>query len=278
VSPGPEGGLASPPDLPSLKGRQREAWAAGDFSRFATVIVLVSELLCEAADLRAGERVLDVACGSGNTAIAAARRNCDVTGLDYVEALLERGRERAGAERLDVRFVGGDAERLPFADASFDVLTSTFGVMFAPDQPRVADELVRVCRPGGRIAMSNFPPDSLAGGFFRAVSRRIMPPRGVRPPVVWGTEGGLATLFGDRAEVERATRRSALLRHHSPEAAVAFFRRHFGPITTAFAALDPATRARLEDDLVGLVSSANRSGDATVVVPFDYLEVVLRRR
>jgi SAM-dependent methyltransferase len=273
-----DGEKRSSSDLTSVKDRQRQAWAAGDFSRFATVIVIVSELLCETADLRAGQRVLDVACGSGNTAIAAARRNCDVTGLDYVHPLLERGRERAVVERLDVRFLCGDAERLPFRHGSFDAVMSTFGVMFAPDQSRAADELVRVCRPGGRIAMANFPPDSLAGGFFRAVSRRLAPPRGVKPPVVWGTEAGLRTLFGDRTDVERATRRTAMLRHHSPEAAVAFFGRYFGPITTAFAALEAPDRGRLEGDLVDLVASANRSGDATVVVPFEYLEVVLRRR
>jgi SAM-dependent methyltransferase len=273
-----DGALTDPPSIASIKDRQREAWAAGDFSRFATVIVLVSELLCEAADLRAGQQVLDVACGSGNTAIAAARRQCNVTGLDYVRPLLERGRERARAERLDVAFLCGDAERLPFRNGSFDTVMSTFGVMFAPDQIGAADELVRVSRPGGRIAMANFPPDSLAGGFFRAVSRRVTPPRGIRPPVLWGTHSGLGGLFDSRADVEHASRRSVMLRHHSPEAAVAFFRRYFGPITAAFGGLDEHGQRRLEADLVELVASANRSGDDTAVVPFEYLEVVLRRR
>jgi SAM-dependent methyltransferase len=226
-------------------------------------------------DVRAGEQLLDVATGSGNTAIAAARRGCEVTGIDYVPALLERGRERAAVERLPVTFLEGDAEDLPFPDESFDVVTSSFGVMFAPDQERAASELLRVCRPGGRIAMANFPPDSLAGGFFRAAARYKLPPRGVKAPVLWGTEDRLEDLFGGAIESLTLTRRDVKLRYRSAEHWLDFFRTYFGPIREVYEELSPARQQRFGQDLMDVVIEANVSGDETIVAPVAYSEIVL---
>jgi SAM-dependent methyltransferase len=261
-------------DLAAIKERQQEAWAAGDFSMFATTIVIVSERLCETVDLRAGQKVLDVATGSGNTAIAAARRGCEVTGVDYVPALLERGRIRADAERLAVTFLDGDAEDLPFPDESFDVVLSTFGTMFAPDQERTASELLRVCRPGGKIGQANFPPDSLAAGFFRAAAKQVLPPRGVKAPVLWGTAERARDLFGDRIDSLTLNRQSVLLRYRSAEDWLEFFRRFFGPIGSVFDAIDPERQKRFGRELMDLVIEANVSGDETIVAPVDYVEVV----
>lgn len=265
-------------DLAAIKERQQEAWAAGDFSMFATTIVIVSERLCETVDLRAGQKVLDVATGSGNTAIAAARRGCEVTGVDYVPALLERGRIRADAERLAVTFVDGDAEDLPFPDESFDVVMSTFGTMFAPDQERTASELLRVCRPGGKIGQANFPPDSLAAGFFRAAAKQIMPPRGVKAPVLWGTEDRARDLFGEGIESLLLNRQSVKLRYRSAQDWLEFFRRFFGPIGTVFDAIDAEHQERFGRELMDLVIEANISGDETIVAPIDYVEVVAVKR
>jgi SAM-dependent methyltransferase len=265
-------------DLAAIKERQQEAWAAGDFSMFATTIVIVSERLCETVDLRAGQKVLDVATGSGNTAIAAARRGCEVTGVDYVPALLERGRIRADAERLAVTFVEGDAEDLPFPDESFDVVLSTFGTMFAPDQERTASELLRVCRPGGRIGQANFPPDSLAAGFFRAAAKQVMPPRGVTAPVLWGTEERAHDLFGDAIESLALHRQNVKLRYRSAEDWLEFFRRFFGPIGTVFDQIDEEKQERFGRELMDLVIEANESGDDTIVAPIEYVEVVAVKR
>jgi ubiquinone/menaquinone biosynthesis C-methylase UbiE len=272
------GGGRAMPQLAAIKAGQQEAWSAGDFSMFATTIVVVSETLCEAVDLRAGQRVLDVATGSGNTAIAAARRFCEVTGIDYVPALLERGRERAAAERLPVTFLEGDAEDLPFPDHSFDVVLSTFGVMFAPDQEKAAAELLRVCRPGGKIGMANFPPDSLAGGFFRTAAKYRLPPRGVKAPVLWGTEERLRDLFGDAVQSMTLNRRAVKLRYRSARHWFEFFRTYFGPIRMVYESLDGERRERFGRDLMELVTEANVSGDDTLVAPVEYAEVVLVKR
>jgi ubiquinone/menaquinone biosynthesis C-methylase UbiE len=233
-------------------------------------------LLCEDVDLRANERVLDVGTGTGNTAIAAARRWCTVTGIDFVPALLERARERAKVERCEIELLEGDAEAIPFAEGSFDVVLSTFGVMFALDQKRAASEMLRVCRPGGRIGMTNFPPDSLAAMFARANSRVAPPPRGVQSPMTWGTDRGLKWLFGDEADLS-ITRRSVRMRAPDPAAAVAFFRTNFGPVREAFAALDDESQKELAGLLTDLVAKVNVSGDDTVVAPWDYVEVVVKR-
>lgn len=266
---------ASHADRAAIKAGEQKAWAAGDFSRFATTIVIVSERLCEAVDLRAGQRVLDVATGSGNTAMAAARRFCDVTGLDYVDALMDRGRERIAAERLDVEFVHGDAEDLPFPAGSFDVVLSTFGAMFAPDQERTAAEMVRVLRPGGKIGMTNFTPESLAAAFAMAAARYALPPRGVKPPVLWGTEERLRDLFGAALAGLVVRRREVMLRYRSVEHWLDFFTTYFGPIREIHEKLDEQRREAFGEDLKRIVAGANRAHDGTVVAPVEYAEVVI---
>ena len=266
------------PDLAAVKQRQQQTWASGDFAAIAATLVIVSEDLCEAVDLRAGERVLDIATGSGNTALAAARRFAVVTGIDYVPALLDRGRTRAEAEGLSIDFQEGDAEALAFPDGSFDVVLSTFGQMFAPDQERAAAELLRVCRPGGRIGLANWTPDGFSGGVLRTVANYVPPPAGVRSPAQWGTEERLAELLGNGVLAMTATRRDFVFRYRSPDHWLDYFRRWFGPTNRAFAALDADGQAGLSADLLALLAAANRSGDTTLVAPSSYLEVVATRR
>lgn len=259
-------------DLSVIKGRQREMWAAGDYAAVATPLLIVSELLCEAADLRAGSKVLDVATGSGNTALGAARRRCEVTGVDYVASLLERARERAAVERLDIRFDDGDAEALPYPDGSFDAVLSTFGVMFAPDQERAARELLRVCRPGGRIALTNWTPEGFVGQWFQVTARYSPPPPGLKPPLRWGTEAGLRALFERDMRIER---RHYVMRYRSPQHWLDYFRSNFGPTRQTFEGLDAEGQKSFAADLIALAQRFNRSGDDTFVGPGEYLEVVL---
>jgi len=266
------------PDYSAIKGRQQQTWASGDYHVIASLIVPVSELLCEAVDLRAGERVLDVATGSGNAAIAAARRLCEVTGVDYVPQLLERGRARAAAEDLRVSFEAGDAEALPVADASYDVVLSTFGSMFAPNQEQAARELLRACRPGGRIGLANWTPEGWVGEMLRIVSRYVAPPAGLRPATRWGTEDGLRDLFGNGISALQASPRSFVWRFASAQQYLDIFRTYYGPVNKAFAALDGTGREALARDLVEAVERFNRSDDGTLLVPAEYLEVVAIRQ
>jgi ubiquinone/menaquinone biosynthesis C-methylase UbiE len=259
-------------DLSEIKGRQREMWAAGDYAAVATPLLIVSELLCEAADLRGGSKVLDVATGSGNTALGAARRRCEVTGIDYVASLLERARERAAVERLDIRFEEGDVEALPYPDGSFDVVLSTFGVMFAPDQERAARELLRVCRAGGRIALTNWTPEGFVGQWFQVTARYAPPPPGLKPPLRWGTEAGLRALFERDMRIER---RHYVMRYRSPQHWLEYFRSNFGPTRQTFERLDAEGQESFAADLIALAQRFNRSGDDTFVGPGEYLEVVL---
>ena len=266
-------------DLETIKERQRRAWASGDYAAFGAPLLVMGELLCEAVDLRPGWSVLDVATGSGNTALAAARRSCDVTGVDYVPALLERGRERAAVERLEVSFVEGDAENLPFPDSSFDAVLSSVGVMFAPDQERAAGELLRVCRSGGRIGLDNCIPDGFASELAALFGRYAAPPpRRFQPPALWGTEGRLRELLGDGVASVGISRRSFVFRYRSMEHYTDVLRSDLGPTRQTLEKLDEAGREELAGELADLVRRYNRSGDATVVVPSDYLEVVAIRR
>jgi SAM-dependent methyltransferase len=267
------------PDFAAVKCRQQSTWASGDFSFVAARIVFEAEHLCEAADLQAGWRVLDVATGSGNAALAAARRGCDVVGIDYVPALLQRGRIRAAAEQLDVRFVAGDAEDLPFPNASFDAVVSIYGVMFAPDHNRAAAELARVCRPGGRIALASWTPDGFIGETFRVFSRFLPPAPALQPPIRWGDPEYLSSLLGHVSASMSSHRRTAVFRFRSPEENVDFFRTHYGPTLRAFESLDPSRREALRNDLVALARRYNRNGDTgPIAIAADYLETVIARR
>jgi ubiquinone/menaquinone biosynthesis C-methylase UbiE len=271
---------APKPDLAAVKQRQQQAWGSGDYHSVAALIVLVAEHLCDAADLHAGWRVLDVATGSGNAAIAAARLGCTVVAVDYVPSLLERGRERAAAEGLEVEFLEGDAESLPFPDASFDAVTSVFGSMFAPDHAQAASELLRVCRPGGTIALASWTPDSFLGELFRTIAKHVPPPPGVPSPMLWGTEGYLRGLFGEGIASLETVERTFTFRFTSAEAFVEFFRRWYGPTLKAFAALESDGRESLRRDLVELVNRHNRLGAnaGAVAIPATYIEAVARRR
>jgi ubiquinone/menaquinone biosynthesis C-methylase UbiE len=262
------------PDLAALKARQMAAWASGDYAVVGTTLQIVGETLCEAVDLRSGERVLDVAGGNGNASLAAARRFGVVTSTDYVPELLERGRVRAAAEHLAMEFQMADAEALPFADAAFDVVLSTFGVMFTPDQDKAAAELVRVCRPGGRIGLANWTPAGFIGQLFKLIGSVLPPPAGVRSPALWGTEERLHELF-PRATIE-ATPRTFNFRYRSAEHWMEVFRTFYGPVHKTFLALDPPAQATLERGLLDLMTRFDRGGGSGLVVPSDYLEVVVR--
>lgn len=267
-----------PPDLRAIKGRQQQTWSAGDYARVGNTILLAAELLCEAVDLRGGQRVLDVAAGSGNAALAAARRFADATATDYVPALLDEARRRAAAEGLSLAFQEADAEDLPFPEASFDVLLSTFGAMFAPDHEQVARELLRVCRPGGKIGMTNWTPEGFLGDFFRTMGRHVPPPAGVRSPMLWGVEDHLRALFGESLSELTVTRRHFVFRQRSPRAWIDYFRTYYGPTLKAFASLDAARQDALVADLEALIARHNGADDGTMVVRAEYLEVVATRR
>jgi len=263
------------PDLGAVKVKQQAAWSSGDYAVIGTTLQGVGEALCEALDIRAGQRVLDVAAGNGNATLAAARRWCDVVSTDYVPSLLERGRARAAAEGLDVQFEQADVEKLQFADASFDVVLSTFGVMFTPDQEKAAAEMARVCKRGGKIGMANWTPAGFIGQLFKVMGRYLPPPPGVKPPSLWGTQERLRELFkgGD----VKAERRNFVFRYRSPRHWLETFRTYYGPMHKAFGALDAAQQASLEQDLIALVQSMNTATDGTMVLPGEYLEVVIVR-
>jgi ubiquinone/menaquinone biosynthesis C-methylase UbiE len=261
-------------DLSAVKDRQRLTWASADYGAVAALIVPMAERLVEAADLRAGDTVLDVATGTGNAALAAARCGCAVTGLDYVPALLERGRARALAEGLGVTFTEGDAERLPYPDDSFDAVLSCVGVMFTPDQQRAAGELVRVCRPGGKIALANWTPTGFVGGMLRTVSKHVPPPAGLHPPGLWGTEQRLDELFAGALSDLSIERRQFVFRFRTADDFVEFFRAHYGPVAKAFEALDEAGREHLHADLAALAAAYGRAAGPSVAIPSEYLEVI----
>ncbi|MDR5822581.1 class I SAM-dependent methyltransferase [Caballeronia sp. LZ043] len=269
--------ISSVTDLSAVKSRQQAAWSTGNYAVVGTTLQIVGEALCEALDLRAGSRVLDVAAGNGNATLAAARRWCEVTSTDYVASLLDAGRARAQAEGLDVHFEQADAEALPFDDASFDVVMSTFGVMFTPDQERAASELMRVCRPGGKIGLANWTPDSFIGQVFRTIGKYIAPPAGVKSPALWGTEARLAELFGGHEARISAMSRQFVFRYRSVAHFIDVFRTYYGPMNKAFAALEGERQAAFLRDLTALIDSRNCSGDRTLVLPSEYLEVVVER-
>jgi ubiquinone/menaquinone biosynthesis C-methylase UbiE len=266
------------PDLKAIKTKQQAAWSSGDYAIVGTTLQIVGEQLAEALDLRAGQKVLDIAAGNGNATLAAARRWCDVTSTDYVDTLLARGRQRAEAEGLKVSFQNADAENLPFADASFDVVVSTFGGMFSPDQSRTASEMLRVCRPGGRIGLANWTPDGFIGQMFKTIGKYLPPPAGLKSPALWGTTEWMEKAFGAAASSVIAEPRHFVFRYRSAEHFLDVFRRYYGPMLKAFEALDTTGRGALTRGIIELVGRFNTSGDDTMVVPSEYLEVVVTKR
>lgn len=269
--------VAAATDLSAVKARQQAAWSSGDYAVVGTTLQIVGESLCEAVDLRSGQHVLDVAAGNGNATLAAARRFADVVSTDYVGALLERGRERAAAERLPVLFREADAEKLPFADDSFDVVMSTFGVMFTPDQQQAATEMLRVCRPGGKIGLANWTPEGFIGQLFKTIGKYVPPATGVKSPALWGTRAHLDALFAGKSTVETQSRHFSF-RYKSPAHMLNVFRTYYGPVLKAFAAVDSGAQQSLEADILALVAKLNAAEDGTVVIRSEYLEVVIVKR
>lgn len=265
-------------DFVAVKQKQQVAWSTGDYAVIGTTLQIVGENLCEALDLRAGQRVLDVAAGNGNATLAAARRWCDVVSTDYVGALLERGRARASAEGMAIQFEEADAENLPYPDASFDIVLSTFGVMFTPDQERAAGELARVCKPGGKIGLANWTPTSFIGDLFKLIGRYIPPPAGIKSPSLWGTEERLRVLFGERIDALETERKSFVFRYRSPQHWFDTFRTYYGPMQKAFIAVGADKQASFSADVIKLVQHFNRASDGSMVVPSEYLEVVFKIR
>jgi len=265
------------PDYAAIKAKQNAAWASGDYARIGTTLQIVGEILAEAMDLTPGSRVLDVAAGNANATLAFARRWCRVTSSDYVDALLSRGRARAEAEGQDVTFRIADAEQLPFADASFDAVVSTFGVMFTPNQGKAASELLRVCRPGGMIGMANWTPEGFIGQVFKCLSRHIAPPAGLNSPALWGTKPWIEQQFGPQAQRIAIDFKAFVFRYRSPEHFVEVFRTYYGPVHKAFLALDPAGQAMLAKDLYATIASFNTATDGTMRVPSAYAEIVITK-
>jgi SAM-dependent methyltransferase len=274
----PDAGSAATPDYAAIKQRQQATWASGDFAIIGVTLQIVGESLAEAADIRAGERVIDIAAGNGNASLAAARRFAHVTSTDYVPALLEKGRARAAAEGLHVEFREADAEALPFYDGSFDVALSTFGVMFAPDHARCAGEMMRVVRGGGRIGLASWTPEGFIGQLFKTVGRHVPPPAGLVSPAMWGKQDYLRQLFGSEAASIRAQPRIFNFRYASAAHMIQVFRDYYGPVHKAFAALDPGGRQALEQDLTELLERCNVAGDNSLVVPAEYLEALVIKR
>ena len=265
-------------DLQALKARQQGAWSSGDYAIVGTTLQIVGEELCEALDVRSGQKVLDVAAGNGNATLAAARRWCEVVSTDYVPSLLQRGQMRATAEGLSVVFKEADAEALPFADATFDAVISTFGVMFTPNQDKAASELLRVCRSGGKIGMANWTPDGFIGQLFKTLGKYLPPPAGAKSPALWGTKARLTEMFGTSATSIKAESRNFTFRYRSPEHFLDIFKTYYGPTLKAFAALDEANQRGLANDLLALIGRMNRAEDGTMVLASEYLEIVITKR
>jgi ubiquinone/menaquinone biosynthesis C-methylase UbiE len=269
--------LAPTADLAAVKTRQQAAWSTGNYAVVGTTLQIVGEDLCEALDLRAGSQVLDVAAGNGNATLAAARRWCEVTSTDYVGSLLESGQARAKAEGHSVKFQEADAENLPFADATFDAVLSTFGVMFTPNQEQAARELARVCKPGGKIGLANWTPESFIGQLFKTIGKYVPPAQGVKSPALWGTQARLEELFARTAKEIRATRRHFTFRYRSPAHWIEVFRTYYGPMNKTYGALDAGKQADFTRDVTELMARGNRATDGTLVLPSEYLEAVIVR-
>ncbi len=278
ATPANQDATAATTDLAALKIRQQAAWSSGNYAVVGTTLQIVGEELCEALDLRSGRKVLDVAAGNGMASLAAARRWCDVISTDYVSSLLERGRARASAEGLTIEFKEADAEALPFADGTFDTVVSTFGVMFTPNQDQAAAELLRVCKSDGQIGLANWTPDGFIGQMFKTLGKYMPPPAGAKSPLLWGTRGRLTEMFGPASISIRIEPRNFNFRYRSAEHFLEVFKTYYGPMLKAFAALDAANQNGLKADLHALIARMNRANDGTMVVPSEYLEVVITKQ
>lgn len=277
-APTPAPAPVAAPDFAAIKTRQQATWSSGDYAVIGTTLQIIGESLCEALDLRANQRVLDVAAGNGNVSLAAARRFADVTASDYVPALLERAKERAFADRLPITFEVADAENLPFPDGSFDVVASSLGAMFTPNHARTASEMLRVCRSGGKIGLASWTPDGFIGELFKTIGRHVPPPAGLKSPALWGTRSHLIELFGPASADIAVQTREFTFRYRSPEHWIEVFRTKYGPVLKAFDALDAAGKASLAADLEALIARFNRATDGTMVAPAVYLETVIVKR
>lgn len=277
-APTPAPAPVAAPDFAAIKTRQQATWSSGDYAVIGTTLQIIGESLCEALDLRANQRVLDVAAGNGNVSLAAARRFADVTASDYVPALLERAKERAFADRLPITFEVADAENLPFPDGSFDVVASSLGAMFTPDHARTASEMLRVCRSGGKIGLASWTPDGFIGELFKTIGRHVPPPAGLKSPALWGTRSHLIELFGPASADIAVQTREFTFRYRSPEHWIEVFRTKYGPVLKAYDALDAAGKASLAADLEALIARFNRATDGTMVAPAVYLEAVIVKR
>ncbi|MBR0695564.1 class I SAM-dependent methyltransferase [Bradyrhizobium lablabi] len=266
------------PDFAAMKTKQQAAWSSGNYAIVGTTLQIVGEQLCESLDLKAGSTVLDVAAGNGMASLAAARRWCDVTSTDYVPALLDRAAARAEAEGLPMAFREADAENLPFSDNAFDVVISTFGVMFTPNQERAASELLRVCKPKGQIGLANWTPDGFIGQVFKTLGKYLPPPAGAKSPAMWGTRTRLAEMFDAGAAGIKVEARHFNFRYRSADHFLEIFKTYYGPVLKAFAALEPARQTDLHNDLHALIVRMNRAGNGSMVVPSEYLEVVITKR
>jgi ubiquinone/menaquinone biosynthesis C-methylase UbiE len=278
IKPTAQQAAAASPDLVAIKSRQQAAWSSGNYAVVGTTLQIVGEELCEALDLRAGRKVLDVAAGNGMASLAAARRWCDVVSTDYVANLLEIGRARALAEGLPIEFKEADAENLPFSDGSFDTVISTFGVMFTPNQDKAAAELLRVCKSGGQIGLTNWTPDGFIGQLFRTLGKYLPPPAAAKSPALWGTRARLTEMFASGTSWIKTEPRIFNFRYRSPTHFVEVFKTFYGPVLKAFAALDTVHQTRLEKDIYDLIARMNKAEDGTMVVPSEYLEVVMMKR
>ena len=278
VKQGSPPAISPAPDLGALKIRQQAAWSSGNYAVVGTTLQIVGEQLCEALDLKPGAKVLDVAAGNGMASLAAARRWARVTSSDYVPALLQNGRARAEAEGHNIEFVEADAEALPFGDGEFDTVISTFGVMFTPHQDRAAAELLRVCKPRGQIGLANWTPDGFIGQVFKTLGKYLPPPPSARSPALWGTRPRLAEMFGAATTEITAETRHFNFRYRSPKHFLEVFETYYGPINRAFATLDQRQQNELRNDLHALIVRMNRANDGTMIVPSEYLEVVIAKR
>ncbi len=265
------------PDFDAIKKKQQLTWASGNYAKVGSTLQLSGELLCEAMDLRSGATVLDVAAGNGNATLAAARRHCNVTSTDYVRELLDQSAERAQADGFPIQYQVADAENLPFMDGQFDNVMSTFGVMFTPNQARSASEMLRVCRPGGKIGLANWTPDGFIGQLFKLIGKYVTPPAGLSSPALWGTEGFINTHFGHAAAAIEIEQREFCFRYLSPEHWLDVFRTYYGPTHKAFGALPEVEQALLAADILELIHKHNVATDGTMKLPSTYLQIVITK-